>query len=31
MRARLIAFVIAGFLIGAIAGAAVLLVATPQG
>ena len=31
MRARLIAFVIAGFLIGAIAGAAVLLVANPQG
>ncbi len=31
MRTRLIAFVIAGFLIGAIAGAAVLLVATPQG
>jgi protein SCO1/2 len=31
MRARLIAFVIAGFLIGAIAGAGVLLVATPQG
>jgi protein SCO1 len=31
MRARLIAFVIAGFLIGALAGAAVLLVATPQG
>lgn len=30
MRARLIASVIAGFLIGAIAGAAVLLVATPQ-
>jgi protein SCO1/2 len=31
MRARLIAFVIGGFLIGALAGAAVLLVATPQG
>jgi len=31
MRARLIAFVIAGFLIGAIAGAGVLLLATPQG
>ena len=31
MRARLIAFVIAGFLIGAIAGAGVLLVANPQG
>jgi protein SCO1/2 len=31
MRARLIAFVIAGFLIGAIAGAVVLLVANPQG
>jgi protein SCO1/2 len=31
MRTRLIAFVIAGFLIGAIAGAAVLLVANPQG
>jgi protein SCO1 len=31
MRARLIAFVIAGFLFGAIAGAAVLLVANPQG
>ena len=31
MRARLIALVIAGFLIGAIAGAGVLLVANPQG
>jgi protein SCO1 len=31
MRARLIVFVVAGFLIGAIAGGAVLLVATPQG
>jgi protein SCO1/2 len=31
MRVRLIAFVIGGFLIGALAGAAVLLVATPQG
>ena len=31
MRGRLIAFVIAGFLIGAIAGAGVLLLATPQG
>ncbi|MFZ1071413.1 MAG: SCO family protein [Methyloceanibacter sp.] len=31
MRARLIAFVIAGFLIGAIAGAGALLVANPQG
>jgi protein SCO1 len=31
MRARLIAFIIGGFLIGAIAGAAVLLVAKPQG
>jgi protein SCO1/2 len=31
MRTRLIAFVIAGFLIGAIAGAGVLLLATPQG
>jgi protein SCO1/2 len=31
MRARLIIFVIAGFLIGAIAGAGVLLLATPQG
>jgi protein SCO1/2 len=30
MRARLIAFVIAGFLIGAIAGTGALLVATPQ-
>ena len=30
MRARLIAFVIAGFLIGALAGAAVLLVTTPR-
>jgi protein SCO1 len=30
MRAPLIAFVIAGFLIGAIAGAGVLLIATPQ-
>ena len=31
MRARLIAFIVAGFLIGALAGAAVLLVTTPQG
>jgi protein SCO1/2 len=31
MRARLIAFVIAGFLIGALAGAAILLLTTPQG
>jgi protein SCO1/2 len=31
MRARLFIFVIAGFLIGAIAGAGVLLLATPQG
>jgi len=31
MRARLIAFIVGGFLIGALAGAAVLLVATPQG
>jgi protein SCO1 len=31
MRAGLIVFVVAGFLIGAIAGGAVLLVATPQG
>jgi protein SCO1 len=31
MRARLIVFVVAGFLIGAIVGGAVLLVATPQG
>ena len=31
MRARLIAFIVAGFLIGALAGAAILLVTTPQG
>jgi protein SCO1/2 len=31
MRARLIAFIVAGFLIGALAGAAVLLVTTLQG
>ena len=31
MRARLISFIIAGFLIGALAGAGVLLVTTPQG
>jgi protein SCO1 len=31
MRARLIAFIVAGFLIGALAGAAVLLVTTPPG
>ena len=31
MRARLIAFIVAGFLIGALAGAAVLLITTPQG
>ena len=31
MRARLIAFIVVGFLIGALAGAAVLLVTTPQG
>jgi protein SCO1/2 len=31
MRTRLIAFVIAGFLIGALAGAAILLLTTPQG
>ncbi|MGH6826001.1 SCO family protein [Methyloceanibacter sp.] len=31
MRARLIAFIVAGFLIGALAGAVVLLVSTPQG
>ena len=31
MRARLIAFIVAGFLIGALAGAAVLLVTTQQG
>jgi protein SCO1/2 len=31
MRTRLIAFVVAGFLIGALAGAAVLLLTTPQG
>jgi protein SCO1/2 len=31
MRARLIAFIIAGFLIGALAGAAVLFVTTPKG
>src|SRR6478736_1793489 len=31
MRARLVSFIIAGFLIGALAGAAVLFVTTPQG
>jgi protein SCO1 len=31
MRARLIAFIVAGFLIGALAGAVVLLITTPQG
>src|SRR5262245_40022585 len=31
MRARLIAFIIAGFLMGALAGATVLLVTTPRG
>ena len=31
MRPRLIAFIVAGFLIGALAGAAVLLITTPQG
>jgi len=31
MRARLISFIIAGFLIGALAGAAVLFVTTPKG
>ena len=31
MRARLISFIIGGFLIGALAGAAILLVTTPQG
>ena len=31
MRARLIAFIVAGFLIGALAGAAVLFITTPQG
>ena len=31
MRARLIAFIVGGLLIGALAGAAILLVATPQG
>jgi protein SCO1 len=31
MRSRLIGFVIAGFLIGALAGAAILLLTTPQG
>lgn len=31
MRTRLIVFVIAGFLIGALAGAAILLLTTPQG
>ena len=31
MRTRLIAFIVAGFLIGALAGAAVLLVTTPPG
>ena len=31
MRARLIAFIVAGFLIGALAGATVLLITTPQG
>lgn len=31
MRARLISFIIGGFLIGALAGAAILLVITPQG
>ncbi|HET7852352.1 MAG TPA: SCO family protein [Methyloceanibacter sp.] len=31
MRTRLIAFVIAGFLMGALAGAAILLLTTPQG
>jgi len=31
MRARLIAFIVAGFLIGALAGAAVLLITAPQG
>ena len=31
MRARLITFIVAGFLIGALAGAAILLVTTPHG
>jgi protein SCO1/2 len=31
MRARLISFIIAGFLIGALAGAAILLITTPHG
>jgi protein SCO1/2 len=31
MRARLISFIVAGFLIGALAGAAILLVTTPHG
>jgi protein SCO1 len=31
MRARLITFIVAGFLIGALAGAAILLVTTPRG
>ena len=31
MRARLISFIVAGFLIGALAGAAILLVTTPRG
>src|SRR3974377_1472209 len=31
MRARLISFIIAGFLIGALAGVGVLLLTTPQG
>ena len=31
MRARLIGFIVGGFLIGALAGAAILLVTTPQG
>ena len=31
MRAHLIAFIVAGFLIGALAGATVLLITTPQG
>ena len=31
MRARLIIFIVAGFLIGALAGAAILLVTTPRG
>ena len=31
MRARLVSFIVAGFLIGALAGAAILLVTTPHG